>query len=437
MANEAERAGSPQRASRWDQAPIEDGVAAENNLLRRESEAREAVRAAVAKRRRCETSAQGTQDAPRILTQADAPVLPRELHPRITSCDTVHNYDILNRIEEGSYGIVSRARHKRTNEVVALKQLKLEKETYGFPITSLREIHTLMEARHMHIVELKEIVVGDKLDQIYLVMEFVEHDLKTLLTTMRTVFLPSEIKTLMRQLLSAVAFMHSRWIVHRDLKTSNLLMSNRGRIKIADFGLARMFGDPLGDMTNLVVTLWYRAPELLLGAKVYDTSIDMWSVGCIFAELLDKAPIFPGKTEVDQLTRIFRLLGHPTSETWPGYKSLPLAKPKSAASSRSLLSHHFRYTTEATRDLLQCMLTYDPAKRISAEDALRHPYFHESPAPAHPDSFGSFPSVAAGEKHRRTSPHAPQRRAHPPPTYSLEFDLAATKSIPSQSNLRK
>ena len=211
---------------------------------------------------------------------------------------------------------------------MALKQLKLDKEVYGFPITSLREIRTLFQARHPHIVEIKEIVVGDTLSQVYLVMEFVENDLKTILSTMRTRFLPSEIKTLMRQILSAVASMHSHWIVHRDLKTSNLLMTNRGRIKIADFGLARMFGDPLREMTSLVVTLWYRAPELLLGTKIYDTAVDMWSVGCIFAELLLKEPLFPGKNETDQLSRIIRLLGLPTESTWPGYTKFAKAHLK-------------------------------------------------------------------------------------------------------------
>lgn len=320
----------------------------------------------------------------------------------------MHLYEKLNRIEEGSYGIVSRARNRETGEVVALKQLKLEKEREGFPITSLREIYTLMEARHPHIVELRELVVGDTLSQVYLVMEFVEHDLKTLLATMRTPFLPSETKTLMLQLLSAVELLHSRWIIHRDLKTSNLLMNNRGQLKLADFGLARMFGEPRGRMTALVVTLWYRAPELLLGAREYDTAVDLWSVGCIFAELLLREPLFPGKSEADQLARIYAVLGAPDEAAWPGYAALPHARTAPRTPAQRTLRHHMRRTcSPAALDLLDGLLTYDPARRLSARAALMHPYFAEDPPPAHPDTFGSFPSAAAGEK-RRSSPPAPR-----------------------------
>lgn len=152
-------------------------------------------------------------------------------------------------------------------------------------------------------------------------MDFIEHDLKTLLATMPTPFLASEVKTLVLQLLSAIALCHDNWIVHRDLKTSNLLMNNRGQIKVADFGLARTYGDPLGDMTQLVVTLWYRfvhhlvsqpqsltwvdrSPELLLGATEYTTAVDMWSIGCIFGELILKEPLLPGKGEIDQINKV-------------------------------------------------------------------------------------------------------------------------------------
>ena len=135
-------------------------------------------------------------------------------------------------------------------------------------------------------------------------MDFHEHDLKTLLDDMREPFLPSEIKTLLLQLLSGLSFLHSQWIMHRDLKSSNLLLNNRGEIKIADFGMARYYGDPPPKLTQLVVTLWYRAPELLLGADRYGAEIDLWSVGCIFGELLSKEPLLQGKNEVDQVSKV-------------------------------------------------------------------------------------------------------------------------------------
>lgn len=142
------------------------------------------------------------------------------------------------------------------------------------------------------------------MDSVFIVMDFIEHDLKILSEDMQEPFLQSEVKTLMLQLVSATALMHSQWIVHRDLKTSNLLMNNRGQIKVADFGLARYLGEPTPPLTQLVVTLWYRSPELLLGAKAYGTEVDMWSIGCIFGELLLKEPLLQGKNEVDQLSKV-------------------------------------------------------------------------------------------------------------------------------------
>ncbi|KAK4054249.1 hypothetical protein OIV83_001275 [Microbotryomycetes sp. JL201] len=334
----------------------------------------------------------------------------RSAHPPLQSCRSVYNYERLNEIEEGSYGIVFRARCKTTGDIVALKKIKMDKEKNGFPITSLREIQTLMVCNHENIVRVREIVVGDTLTQVFIVMDFVEHDLKTLLSTMPTPFLASEIKTLMMQLLSAMALCHDNWIVHRDLKTSNLLMNNRGQIKVADFGLARTYGDPLGDMTQLVVTLWYRAPELLFGATEYSTAVDMWSIGCIFGELILKEPLLPGKGEIDQVSKarpIFKLLGRPTEEMWPGFTKLPNVKSFNLTSAQP---QTFRYLTQHGLDLLQGLLTYDPDKRLTAEQALKHPYFQESPLPKHPDLFASFPSVANGEKkHVFASPSAPAR----------------------------
>ncbi|KAF5377502.1 hypothetical protein D9615_005265 [Tricholomella constricta] len=352
-------------------------------------------------------------------------VPPRTRHPPILPARSVYCYERLNQIEEGSYGVVYRARDKQSGDIVALKKLKLDEEKNGFPITALREVYALMSCRHENVVGIREVVVGDTLTQVFVVMDFIEHDLKSLLTVMPSPFLQSETKTLMLQLLSAVGHCHSNWILHRDLKTSNLLMNNRGTIKVADFGLARRYGDPVGvgGLTQLVVTLWYRAPEILLGASTYSTAIDMWSVGCIFAELLLKEPLFQAKGEIELLSMIFQLLGPPTHGSWPEYSLLPLAKTLTLPSPQPhQFRQKFQYMTTAGIDLLMSLLTYDPARRITAEEALQHPYFTESPLPKHPDLFGSFPSAAAGEKPRRKpfdSPSAPARAAD----YKLLMDF--------------
>lgn len=223
-------------------------------------------------------------------------------------CRSISRFDLLNNIEEGSYGYVSRAKEEASGKIVAIKKLKLDPlRDCGFPVTALREIQCLNAAKHRHIVDLLEVVCGegDSLNETYLVMEFLEHDLKTLQEGMDEPFMPSEVKTLLLQLGSAVEFLHDHWILHRDLKTSNILMNNRGEVKVADFGMARFVGDPPpANLTQLVVTLWYRSPELLLGAKEYDSAIDLWSLGCIFGELMIKQPLLPGKNEVDQLSKV-------------------------------------------------------------------------------------------------------------------------------------
>ena len=248
-------------------------------------------------------------------------------------------------------------------------------------------------------------------------MDFLEHDLKTLLEDMAEPFLPSETKTLMLQIVSAAEYLHSHWILHRDLKTSNLLMNNRGEIKIADFGMARYTGDPPPKLTQLVVTLWYRAPELLLGTENYGSEIDIWSLGCIFAELLTREPLFQGKNEVDQLSKIFALVGTPTKTTWPGFRSLPTAKAlhpllsaANIAAPGGLTASKFPYLTSSGLKLLRDLLSLNPSSRPSATAILSHPYFREEPRPKAKEMFPTFPSKAGQEKRRRrTTPQAPVR----------------------------
>ncbi|KAJ3338988.1 hypothetical protein HDU93_008811 [Gonapodya sp. JEL0774] len=332
------------------------------------------------------------------------PVPRNLLFPSLVPCRSVDSYEKLNRIAEGSYGVVYRARDKLSGEIVALKKLKLENERSGFPVTSLREIQCLLMAKHPNIVNVKEIVVGESLNNIFMVMEFIPHDLKTLMETMRarnTAFLVSEVKTLMLQLLSGVKLLH-------DLKTSNLLMTNTGHVKIADFGLARAYGDPPVNLTQLVVTLWYRAPELLLGEENYTPAIDIWSIGCIFGELINNEALMPGRGEIDQISKIFALLGSPDESIWPSWTSLPNARTINFTHvPQSSLRRKFPYLTQSGLDLLASMLCYDPARRITAEDAMRHPWFLEDPAPKDPKLFPSWPSVASGERKKAHSPTAP------------------------------
>lgn len=204
----------------------------------------------------------------------------------------------------------------------------------------------------------------------------------------------------------------------RDLKTSNILMNNRGEIKLADFGMARYFSDPPPQMTQLVVTLWYRAPELLLGSETYGRPVDLWSIGCIFGELLTKEPLLQGKNEVDQLSKVFELCGIPTEETWPGFKRLPNARslrlPRSSHNAAAAIRGKFPLLTASGASLLVSLLMLNPAKRPSASEVLAHGYFKEDPRPKATAMFPTFPSKAGQEKRRRiASPSAPKRGEAP------------------------
>ena len=315
----------------------------------------------------------------------------------LKGCRSVDEYEKLNKINEGTYGVVYRARDKRTGEVVALKQVKMEKED-GFPMTSLREINVLLSLHHPSVVDVKEVVVGNMLDKIFMVMEYMEHDLKCFMKSMKQPFSQSEVKCLMLQLFDGIKYLHDNWVLHRDLKTSNLLLNNRGELKICDYGLARQYGEPLKEYTLEVVTLWYRAPELLLGAKKYSTPIDMWSLGCIMAEFLAKEPLFPGKSDIDEIDKIFKTLGTPNEKSWPDFVKLPGVRWNSTKQPFNRLREKFPATAFAGRptlsekgfDLLNRLLTYDPSKRITADEALNHEWFQEVPLPKPKEFMPTF-----------------------------------------------
>ncbi len=325
----------------------------------------------------------------------------------LRECRSVEAYEKLNRISEGSYGVVYRARCRATGAVVALKRIKLDRERDGFPLTSVREINVLAALRHPGIVNVLEVVVGPALDSVFMVMEYADHDLKSVMERrMSAPFSVAEAKCLARQLLAGVAYLHENWVLHRDIKTSNILYTNGGRLKLCDFGLARRYGEPLRPYTQLVVTLWYRPPELLLGATEYSTAVDAWSCGCVLAELLLRAPLFAGRSELAQLDLIFKATGTPTEASWPGVGRLPAwgkFKFGGAPPGRGTLRARFPppgpafdgrpALSAAGFDLLSRLLEPCPERRLSCAEALEHPWFAEAPLPKDAALLPTFPAT--------------------------------------------
>ena len=279
----------------------------------------------------------------------------------------------------GTYGVVYKARDMTpgaNGRIVALKKIRLEAEDEGVPSTAIREISLLKELRDENIVRLYEIIHQES--RLYLVFEFLDLDLKKYMDNVASQpegLGPDIVMKFTYQLVRGIYFCHAHRILHRDLKPQNLLIDKEGNLKLADFGLARAFGIPLRTYTHEVVTLWYRAPEVLLGSRHYNTAIDMWSVGCIFAEMAMRTPLFPGDSEIDEIFRIFRILGTPNDDTWPGVQSLPDYKTTFPQWSGVPLKQAVPSLNDAGIDLLGLMLIYDPAARISAKRALHHPYF--------------------------------------------------------------
>ncbi|XP_013393481.1 cyclin-dependent kinase 1 isoform X2 [Lingula anatina] len=216
------------------------------------------------------------------------------------------DYVKIEKIGEGTYGVVYKGRNKKNNKTVALKKIRLESEEEGVPSTAIREISLLKELQHPNVVNLEDILMQE--NKLYLVFEFLSMDLKKYMDSIPSGQYMDKmlVKSYLYQITQGILFCHQRRVLHRDLKPQNLLIDNKGVIKLADFGLARAFGIPVRVYTHEVVTLWYRAPEVLLGSQRYSTPIDVWSIGCIFAEMVTKVPLFRGDSEIDQLFRIFR-----------------------------------------------------------------------------------------------------------------------------------
>lgn len=303
----------------------------------------------------------------------------------------VDDFAKLEKIGEGTYGVVFKGRNKLTGDLVAMKKIRLESEEEGVPSTAIREISLLKELQHPNIVRLLEVIMQE--NRLYLIFEFLTMDLKKYLDTSipsGEMMDPQLVKSYTFQILQGILFCHQRRVLHRDLKPQNLLIDKSGAIKIADFGLARAFGIPVRVYTHEVVTLWYRSPEILLGANKYSCPVDIWSIGCIFAEMANKKPLFQGDSEIDELFRIFRVLRTPTEEIWPGVTQLPDFKATFPAWTTKSLRTSAKNLGDEGYDLLDKMLEYDPQKRISAKMAIQHPYFADldkSALPARPGEY--------------------------------------------------
>ncbi|CAM9448482.1 unnamed protein product, partial [Laminaria digitata] len=276
---------------------------------------------------------------------------------------------------------------KATGRVVAIKKIamKLGKYTEGANFTALREIKLLQELKHEHIIELVDVFLIH--EDLNLVFEFCETDLESILMEQSVILKPEHVKCHMQMLLEGINYLHINFVLHRDLKPNNLLYASDGKMKLADFGLARSYGSPGRHMTPTVVTRWYRPPELCFGCREYGAAVDMWGVGCIFAELMCRRPLFPGISDVDQVARIFQVMGTPTDENWPEHCALPdyvEFLPQKPVDLGAVLSA----ASPDAMDLLLQLLVLRPDKRISAAEALRHPYFTKhDPPPCDPSEL--------------------------------------------------
>lgn len=290
----------------------------------------------------------------------------------------VERYTRIEKIGEGTYGVVYKAQDEQSKEIVALKKIRLEVEDEGIPSTAIREIALLKQLHHPNIVRLIDVIHTER--RLTLVFEYLDQDLKKFLDAHGDSGLsPDRVLCFTYQLVKGIHYCHTQRVLHRDLKPQNLLINHEQQLKLADFGLARAFGIPVRNYTHEVVTLWYRSPDVLMGSRQYGTAVDIWSVGCIFAEMATGSPLFPGQNDNDQLDKIFELLGTPDVTSWPSIVDLPdhhkyARIPRYSGKKLDMILPSLG---DVGLDLLVQMLQVDPEQRISAENALAHEYFDE------------------------------------------------------------
>ncbi|XP_027362563.1 probable serine/threonine-protein kinase At1g54610 [Abrus precatorius] len=312
------------------------------------------------------------------------------------------SFEKLDQIGQGAYSSVHKARDLETGKIVALKKVRFsstEAESVRF---MAREIYILRQLDHPNVMKLEGIVTSRTSTSLYLVFEYMEHDLAGLAAIHGVKFTEPQIKCYMQQLLRGLEHCHSRGVLHRDIKGSNLLIDQDGNLKIGDFGLATVY-DPSKKqpLTSRVVTLWYRAPELLLGATEYGAAIDLWSAGCILAELQVGKPIMPGRTEVEQVHKIFKLCGSPSEDYWQRTKFPHATSFKPQQPYNRKVADTFKKISPAALALVDKLLAIQPEDRGSATSALNSEFFTTNPLPCDPSSLPKFPPSKEFDARRR------------------------------------
>jgi CTD kinase subunit alpha len=287
-------------------------------------------------------------------------------------------------IGSGTYGKVFKGVNVYSKAAVAMKRIRMEGEKDGFPVTAIREIKLLQSLKHTNIVKLMEVMVEG--NACFMVFEYLSHDLTGLLNHPSYKLDPAQKKHLALQLFEGLDYLHTRGVLHRDIKAANILVSSDGILKLADFGLARFYAKRHQyDYTNRVVTIWYRSPELLLGETQYTGAVDVWSAACVLVEIFTRHAIFPGDGgEINQLDKLYAILGTPNKADWPGLPDMPWFELLRPGYRRpNVFAEKYKERVPAAGfDLLASIFQYDPAKRPTAAEVVRHPYFtKELPPP--------------------------------------------------------